>query len=230
MGTIALNDGNTRTACYMTSSPNVQPATDSDESTPKTKDSEVWVPPIYHSYLDVFDEGEADKLPPPYDHTISLDPSITVPDGRLYPLNQSELRTLSDYIDDHLRKSPIEPSQSPIIAEMFSSDEGRDNPYDHIQTTPIGAPILFIKKKDGTMRLCVDYRALLNSATIKNQYLLPLIGESLDRLSGAQIFSKIDLRGAYNLIRTAKADEWKTAFRTRYGHLHCRHCGGGQDL
>ncbi|SCZ87870.1 BZ3500_MvSof-1268-A1-R1_Chr2-3g05338 [Microbotryum saponariae] len=154
MGAIARDDGNTRIACYMTSSPNVQPATDSDESTPKTKDPKVLVPPIYHSYLDVFDEGEADKLPPrrPYDPTIPLDPSIKVPAGRLYPLNQSELKTLSDYIDDHLKKGFIEPSQSPI-----------------------GAPILFVKKKDGTMRLCVDYRAL-NSATIKNKYPLPLIG------------------------------------------------------
>ncbi|SCV69281.1 BQ2448_2301 [Microbotryum intermedium] len=64
MGFIALDDGNTRISCYMTSSPNLQLATDSDESIPKTKDPKVLVPPIYHSYLDVFDEGEAD-LPRP---------------------------------------------------------------------------------------------------------------------------------------------------------------------
>ncbi|SCV69279.1 BQ2448_2299 [Microbotryum intermedium] len=119
----------------------------------------------------------------PYDHTIPLDPSIKDPARSLYPLNQSESKTLSDYIDDHLKKGFIEPSQSPI-----------------------GAPILFAKKKDGSMRLCVDYRAL-NNATMKNKYPLPLIGESLDRLSSAVFYF------------FQKSIFWKTAFRTRYGHF-----------
>src|SRR5690606_1713953 len=82
--------------------------------------------------------------------------------------------------------------------------------------SPCAAPILFAKKKDGTLRLCIDYRAL-NKITVKNRYPLLLIGETLDQLKGAKYFTKLDLCGAYNLIRIAKGDEWKTAFRTRYG-------------
>src|SRR5690606_30819430 len=75
-----------------------------------------------------------------------------------------------------------------------------------------------VKKKDGTLRLCVDYRAL-NKVTIKDRCPLPLINETIDQLREATIFSKLDLKGAYNLIRIAEGDEWKTAFRTRYGHF-----------
>jgi hypothetical protein len=85
-------------------------------------------------------------------------------------------------------------------------------------TSPAGAPILFTPKKDGELRLCVDYRAL-NKLTIKNRYPLPLIGEILDRLVGAKVFTKLDLRNAYHRIRIREGDEWKTAFRTRYGHF-----------
>ena len=73
-----------------------------------------------------------------------------------------------------------------------------------------------MKKKDGSLCLCVDYRGL-NNITTKNRYPLPLISELLDRLRNAKIFSKIDLRGAYNLLRIAEGDKWKTAFQTRYG-------------
>lgn len=83
--------------------------------------------------------------------------------------------------------------------------------------SPAGAPILFVKKKDGSLRLCVDYRGL-NRVTIKNRYTLPLGEELRDRISGAKIFSKIDLKEGYNLVRIKQGDEWKTAFRTRYGH------------
>jgi hypothetical protein len=73
-----------------------------------------------------------------------------------------------------------------------------------------------VKKKNGTLRLCVDYRAL-NKITIKNRYPLPLSGDLTDRLSQAKLYTKIDLRVGYNNIRIAKGEEWKTAFRTRYG-------------
>jgi hypothetical protein len=76
--------------------------------------------------------------------------------------------------------------------------------------------VLFVKKKDGSLRLCVDYRNL-NSITVKNKYPLPLINDLLDRLSHAKVFSKIDLRGAYNLLRIKEGEEWKTAFRTFMG-------------
>lgn len=153
------------------------------------------VPKIYHQYADVFSKQNADKLPPhrPYDHHIPLKDGTTPPFGPIYSLSEVELKTLKEYLDENLEKGFIRPSESPAAA-----------------------PILFVKKKDGTLRLCVDYRRI-NNITIKNRYPLPLIPELLDRLKSATIFSKIDLRGAYNLLRIAEGDEWKTAFRTRYG-------------
>jgi len=80
-----------------------------------------------------------------------------------------------------------------------------------------GALVLLVKKKDGSMRLCVDYRQL-NKVTIKNRYPLPRIDDLMDQLVGAEVFSKIDLRSGYHLIRVKAEDVSKTAFRTRYGH------------
>ena len=85
-------------------------------------------------------------------------------------------------------------------------------------SSPAGAPVLFVKKSDGSLRLCVDYRGL-NEITIKNRYPLPLLQETLTRLSQAKYYTKLDIRGAYNLVRIAEGEEWKTAFRTRYGHF-----------
>lgn len=100
---------------------------------------------------------------------------------------------LKDYIDENLSKGFIRQSSSPA-----------------------GAPVLFVKKKDGSLRLCVDYRGL-NSVTIKDRAPLPLIKETFDCIRGSTIFTCLDLRGAYNLLRIAAGEEWKTAFRTRYG-------------
>src|SRR5690349_24355739 len=83
--------------------------------------------------------------------------------------------------------------------------------------SPFGASILFIHKKEGTLRMCIDYRAL-NKHTIKNKYPLPRIDELFDRLKGAQWFTKIDLRSGYHQIRIHPDDVPKTALRTRYGH------------
>lgn len=83
--------------------------------------------------------------------------------------------------------------------------------------SPWGAPVLLVKKKDGSMRLCVDYRQL-NKVTIKNKYPLPRIGDLMDQLVGASVFSKIDLRSGYHQIKVKDEDVQKTVFRTRYEH------------
>ena len=85
-------------------------------------------------------------------------------------------------------------------------------------TSPWGASVLFAKKKDKTLRLCIDYRQL-NRVTIKNRYPLPMIDDLFDRLRGAQVYSKIDRCTCYHQLRVREADIPKTAFRTRYGHF-----------
>ena len=80
-----------------------------------------------------------------------------------------------------------------------------------------GAPILFVKKKYGSLRLCIDYRQL-NKVTTKNKYPLPRIDDLFDQLQGTRCFSKIDLRSGYHQLRVKREDISKTAFRTRYGH------------
>ena len=85
-------------------------------------------------------------------------------------------------------------------------------------TSPWGAPVLFVKKKDKTLRLCIDYRQL-NRVTIKNRYPLPTIDDLFDQLRRARVYSKIDLRTGYHQLRVREADIPKTAFRMRYGHF-----------
>ena len=121
-----------------------------------------------------------------------------MPHGRIYNLSEVELSTLKVYIETNLDRGFIQRSSSPAAA-----------------------PILFAKKKGGGLRLCVDYRAL-NSITIKNRYPLPLISEIIDRVRDAKIFTKLDLRDAYHLIHIREGDEYKTAFRTRYGQFEYR--------
>jgi hypothetical protein len=160
-----------------------------------TTTKENTLPDKYVKFTDVFDEKEADMLPEhrKYDIAIELEDGSTAPFGPIYNLSQTELSALRDYLYENIEKGFIVPSKSSC-----------------------GAPILFVKKKDASLRLCVDYRGL-NKITKKNRYPLPLFDELLSHMQGAQIFSKIDLKGAYNLVRIKPGDEWKTAFRTRYG-------------
>jgi hypothetical protein len=97
-------------------------------------------------------------------------------------------------------------------------EENLENGFIRHSRSPAGVPIFFVKKKDGSLRLVVDYGGL-NKVTIQNKYALPLISRLLERLSGANVFTKLDLRGSYNLVRIHPGDEWKTAFRTCYGHF-----------
>ena len=97
------------------------------------------------------------------------------------------------------------------------SKELLDKGFIRPSSSPWGAPVLFVKKKDGSLRLCIDYRQL-NKVTIKNKYPLPRIDDWFDQLQGARCFSKIDLRSGYHQLRIRRGDVPKTAFRTRYGH------------
>jgi hypothetical protein len=92
----------------------------------------------------------------------------------------------------------------------------QDAGYIHPSSSPWGAPILFVQKKDGSQRMCVDYRSL-NDVTIKNKYPLPRIEDLFDQMRGARVFSKIDLRSGYHQMKIRSYDIPKTAFSTRYG-------------
>jgi hypothetical protein len=155
------------------------------------------IPEEYRAeFAKVFSKKEAEVLPQhrSYDHTIVLQEGTTPPfAGSNYSLSPAELKVLDQYIKDNLRKGFIRHSQSPAAA-----------------------PILFVKKPDGSLRLCVDYRGL-NKITIKNRYPLPLITELLDKCGNAKYFTCFDLRDGYHLLRMAMGQEWKTAFRCRYG-------------
>ncbi|KAE8209457.1 hypothetical protein CF326_g10099, partial [Tilletia indica] len=139
------------------------------------------VPEAFHDFLDVFRKSSADKLPEHrhYDHKITLQPGTTPTFGPIYSLTNGEHTALRSYIDEMLDKGFIRPSSSPA-----------------------GSPVLFVPKSDGSLRLCVDYRAL-NNITVKDRYAIPKIDDLLDFITGSRIFSKIDLRGAYNLLRIA---------------------------
>jgi hypothetical protein len=152
-----------------------------------------YIPDKYSEFVEVFSKTKADTLAPhrAIDHAIDLEPGSKIPYGRIYNLSEVELKTLKAYIETNLANGFIQRSSSPAAAQ-----------------------ILFGKKKDGGLRLCVDYWAL-NSATIKNRNPLPLLSEMLDRLRGARIFTKLDLQNVYHLIRIKEGDEYKTAFRTR---------------
>ncbi|KAJ9699024.1 hypothetical protein PVL29_007877 [Vitis rotundifolia] len=151
--------------------------------------------PVVRKFQDVFPD-ELPGLPPhrEFDFSIEVYPRtdpISVSPYRMAPLELKELKT---QLDELLGKGFIRPS-----------------------TSPWGAPVLFVKKKDGTLRLCIDYRKL-NRVTVKNKYPLSRIDDLFDQLKGAKYFSKIDLRTGYHQLRVREEDVSKTAFRTRYGH------------
>ncbi|KAK3551952.1 hypothetical protein QTP70_031641 [Hemibagrus guttatus] len=154
------------------------------------------IPTCYAPFSDVFCPKRASKLPPhrPWDCAIDLLPGEPVPRGRIYPLSIPEEKAMEEYIKEALAQGYIRPSTSPAASSFF-----------------------FVAKKDGGLRPCIDYRAL-NQITVKFRYPLPLVPAALEHLRGATIFTKLDLRSAYNLIWILEGDEWKTAFITPTGH------------
>ncbi|KAJ3687587.1 hypothetical protein LUZ61_016751 [Rhynchospora tenuis] len=150
---------------------------------------------LLESYSDLFQEPKS--LPPKRknDHTIPLKSGTEPVNLRPYRYSFVQKTAIEDIVEEMLNNSIITPSQSPFAA-----------------------PALLVKKKDGSWRLCVDYRKL-NAATIKNKYPISVIDDLLDELKGASIFSKIDLRSGYHQIRMKEGEEHKTAFRTHHGHF-----------
>jgi hypothetical protein len=153
------------------------------------------IPEDYHEFWDVFSKLASSKLPPnqPYDLKIELEDGAQPPIGRMYSLSEKELSALRQFLDKNLNNVFVCPS-----------------------TSSHGAPILFVKKKDGSLCLCVDFRGL-NKVSKKDRYPLPLISDLLNSPGKARIYTKIHLWHAYHLVCICDGDEWKTTFRTKYG-------------
>eukprot|EP00253_Pinus_taeda_P016529 PITA_16529 len=151
--------------------------------------------PVVREFADVFPK-EIPGLPPKrnLDFTIELVPGAAPVSQAPYRMSVPELTELKMQLQELLDKKYIRPSVSPW-----------------------GTPVLFVRKKDGTFRMCIDYRQL-NKLTIKNKYPLPRIDELFDQVKGVTVFSKIDLRSGYHQIKIKEEDVAKTAFRTHYGH------------
>nr|GFB97291.1 putative reverse transcriptase domain-containing protein [Tanacetum cinerariifolium] len=109
----------------------------------------------------------------------------------------------------------LAPSEMKELSEQLK--ELSDKGFIRTSSSPWGAPVLFVKKKDGSFWMCIDYREL-NKLTVKNRYPLPRIDDLFDQLQGSSVYSKIDLRSVYHQLRVREEDVSKTAFRTRYGH------------
>ncbi|GJS15195.1 putative reverse transcriptase domain-containing protein [Tanacetum coccineum] len=165
------------------------------EAEDKSKEKQLEEVPIVQDFPEVFPE-DLPGIPPTrqVEFQIDLIPGAAPVARAPYRLAPSEMKELSDQLKELSDKGFIRPSSSPW-----------------------GAPVLFVKKKDGSFRMCIDYREL-NKLTVKNRYPLPRIDDLFDQLQGSSIYSKIDLRSGYHQLRVREEDIPKTAFRTRYGH------------
>ncbi|EGO04051.1 hypothetical protein SERLA73DRAFT_24699, partial [Serpula lacrymans var. lacrymans S7.3] len=148
------------------------------------------VPPEYHDFWKVFSKHKSERFPEakPWDHAIDLKDTFKPRKGHMIPLSAPERDEVSSFIDEQLRKGYIRPSKSPMTS-----------------------PVFFIPKKDGKKRMIMDYR-YVNEHTVKNAYPLPLISQLVDKLAGAKILTKMDLRWGYNNVRIKEEDAWKAAF------------------
>ena len=153
------------------------------------------LPAEYAEYAQVFSKEATDHVPPsqPYDHAINLDNSFVPKIGKLYPLSIKEREAADEFIDENLCSGKIRPSKSPQASPFF-----------------------FVKKKDGGLQPCQDYR-YLNSHTVRDGYPLPLISDLIDKLKDAKVFTKFDVRWGYNNVRIKEGDQWKAAFITHRG-------------
>ncbi|KAG9458216.1 hypothetical protein H6P81_002724 [Aristolochia fimbriata] len=154
-----------------------------------------WIAEVLERYVDVFPAELPRRLPPrrEVDHAIELEPSSKPPAKAPYRMAPKELEELRRQLKELLEVGFIRPSKAPY-----------------------GAPVLFQRKKEGSMRLCIDYRAL-NKVTIKNCYPIPLISDLFDQLREATVFTKLDLRSGYYQVQIAEGDKGKTTCVTMYG-------------
>ncbi|GBG87469.1 hypothetical protein CBR_g45527 [Chara braunii] len=150
---------------------------------------------LLDAYGDVFETPHGVVPDRPIHHEIILEDGAVPPRGCIYRMSEEELSVLRAQLDDLLENGWIRPSSSPY-----------------------GAPVLFFRKKNKELRLCIDYRKL-NAQTVKNAGPLPRIDDLLERLGGAKFFSKLDLKSGYHQLEIRQEDCNKTAFKTRYGHF-----------
>ncbi len=150
------------------------------------------LPPEYHDSIDVFDKAKAKELPPhrSYDHKIDIEPGKVPPKCRIYPMSEYKLQKVKEYLEKNLSKRFISSS-----------------------TAPYASPVLFVQKKDDSLRFCVDYRKL-NAMTIRNRDPIPLIEETLARVIGCKYLIKLDVIAAFNKLRMHPDSEDFTTFVT----------------
>jgi len=161
----------------------------------ETQKGLLTLPNCAKGFESVFAKEDFDILPEhrQWDHAIELIPGLEPKSSKVYPLSLVEQKELDSFLEENLCTGRIRPSKSPMAA-----------------------PVFFIKKKDGSLRLVQDYQAL-NSMTVKNKYPLLLISELVSQLRGARYFTKLDVRWGFNNVRIKPRDEWKAAFWTNRG-------------
>ena len=149
----------------------------------------------YADFAQVFSKEATDHIPPsrPYDHEINLDETFVPKIGKIYPLSPDEKKATEDFLEENLAAGKICPSNSPQASPFF-----------------------FVKKKDGKLHPCQDYR-YLNEHTTRDAYPLPLISDLVDKLKDAHHFTKFDVRWGYNNVRIKDGHQWKVAFITHKG-------------
>ena len=174
----------------------IKPVSGQLNATQEENEARAKIPRDYQELYAMFKEEAHEKLleHQDWDYEIPIEEGKKPTYGPIYVLSETKLKALREYLDKNLKKGFIRPS-----------------------TSPAGYSILFVPKKNGKLRLCVDYRQL-NAITVKNQYLLPLIAKLQDRIQGSQWFTTLNIRGAFNLVQMKEGEEWKTAFQTRYWH------------
>ena len=153
------------------------------------------VPDYLKEFTSVFSKTSFNVLPESkeWDHAVELIPGSKPSSCKVYPLSPSKQKELNAFLKENLETGQIQPSKSPMLS-----------------------PVFFIKKKDGSLQLVQDYRAL-NAITVKNKYPLPLISELINKLQGAKYFTKLDVCWGFNNVRMKEGDKWKVAFWTNRG-------------